>query len=151
MPKSLDHRLKETKGKSDQRTLTSAKKRNAIRTKLRAKNLPQLNDRDIRMPIVSKMRTEKMLRSNGFPSSRTWAAVPSEPPSHCEGSREPRINIQIKGTHKAREVPKFFAGSKRSSTKSRISQRKSAKEGGTVSIHLRLAGSGQTILAERVV
>jgi hypothetical protein len=85
------------------------------------------------------MRKEKIARSNGFPSSR--ACSPPANPSHCEGRRDPIMNIQIKGTQSANEVPELLAGSKRKSAKSRISHRISANVGGMLSIHLRLAES----------
>src|SRR5208337_3003773 len=128
------------KGKSDQKTLSRAKDRNAIKTKLRVKKPPQLNDRDTRMPTASRMRTKRTVRSNGFPSSIAWAISPTWLPSHCEGSRDPMMNIHVKGTQRANEVPESFAGSNHSRPKRRTTQRSSAKKGGIASILLWLAG-----------
>lgn len=51
------------------------------------------------------------------------------PPSHCEGSRDSTMNIQITGTHKAGEVPRTLAGSKYNNAKNRTSQAASARVG----------------------
>src|SRR5215831_13949234 len=124
---SRNHRLKETNGKSDHKTLTSANKRNAISTKFRAMKSPHLKDRDVRTASARKINRAKMLRSTGFPSSRACEASPNCPPSHCEGSRDPTINIQTKGIHNAREGRMTLAGSKRKSAKTEISQRRRAR------------------------
>jgi hypothetical protein len=110
------------------------KETNAIRAKLREQKSLHLKDRDIRIAIASRIKTKNMLRSNGFPSSRTRAAWPTWPVSHCEGSRDPTMNIQITGTHKAKEVFECLAGSQPSSANKRMSQRNRAKEGGMVSL-----------------
>ncbi len=59
-----------------------------------------------------------------------WA--PNWPLSHCEGSREPAMNNQITGTHKAGEAFGSLAGSNRNSATSRMNQMKSANEGDTI-------------------
>ena len=43
------------------------------------------------------------------------------------------MNIQIKGTHNAGEVPRSLAGSKQNNVTKRTSQRIRAKEGGIIS------------------
>jgi hypothetical protein len=70
-----------------------------------------LNDRNIKMPIESKIKRLNMLRSREFPSSIACDADCTNPPSHCEGNLDATINIQITGTHKASEVFGSFAGS----------------------------------------
>src|ERR1035437_7807678 len=50
-------------------------------------------------------------------------------PNHCEARRDPTINIQITGTHMARDIPLTLAGSKDKSTRRRTSQTESASEG----------------------
>ena len=141
MARSRNQRFRAIKGKSDHTKLRRAKERKAVRAKLRTKKSPHLKDRDLRMTIASRIKTEKIVRSRGFPSSSAWTDCPIWPESsHWEGSRDPTMNIHIKGTHKAAEVPRSLAGSKRNSATRRMSQRNSAKEGGIVSVCPKGAG-----------
>src|SRR5262249_50219649 len=103
--------FKATKGKSDHKTLNRLKESIVIRAKLCAKKSPHLKDRDLRIPMASRIKMEKMLRSKAFPSSRVAATCPIWPPNHCEGSRDPMMKSQIRGTHRATEVPGSLAGS----------------------------------------
>ena|SRR5437899_2583175 len=65
-------------------------------------------------------------------------------PSHCEGSRDPAMNNQIKGTHKAGDASGSLAGSNRNSNKSNTSQRSVARLGGIVAFYL-LHGPGAAV------
>ena len=93
-------------------------------------------DRDIRMPIASRISAEEMVRSKGFPSSIACAASATLPPSHCDGNRVPMMNIQITGSHRAGEVFGSRAGSKYRSATSDMNQSSSAREGFIVPIRL---------------
>src|SRR5271157_4469698 len=116
-------------GKSDHITLKRAKERNAIKAGFCTKKSPHLKDRDTRITIASRISAEKMVRSRGFPSSSAWATRTACPPSHCEGSRDPTMNIQMRGTHKAGEVSGSRAGSKQRSPRRSTTQSSSAMEG----------------------
>src|SRR5580698_6382396 len=116
---SRNHRLKATKGKSDQTTLKRAKQRNAINVMLRIMKLPQLKDRDTRMAIANRIKANEIERSKGLPSSKAAADIDTPPASHWEGFRDPAINIEITGTHKAGETLGSLAGSKHSNATSK--------------------------------
>src|SRR5207237_6265848 len=101
-----------------------------VRAQLRDMNLDHLNDRARRIPIASRISSERKLRSTGLPSSSDCADHDNSPESsHCAGSRVAVMNIQIRGTHKAAEVFGSLAGSKRNSDTNRTNQINSAMEG----------------------
>src|SRR6266403_6188189 len=117
-------------GKSDHSALAKANETNAISAKLRKRKLPQLNPRKIRTHTANRIKIEKMVRSRGFPSSNAWDCDTIPEPSHCEGSRDAAMNIQISGIHKAKDVSGSLAGSKRKSAKRRTSHTMRATVGG---------------------
>jgi hypothetical protein len=91
-----------------------------------------LNERETRITDAATVRSEKIVRSTGLPSSKAWTALPYESPSHIDGVRDPRKNNQITGTHNAAEVLGTRAGSKQKRPKRRTPQKNSAKEGAIV-------------------
>jgi hypothetical protein len=85
------------------------------------------------MEMANKISKIKIARSKGFPSSNSMAAEAfSWKPNHLDGRRDPAMNIQMIGTHKAKELFARLAGSKYRSARSKIAHRISASVGGMV-------------------
>jgi len=82
------------------------------------------------MAIAARAKSEKKVRSSGFPSSRAWAALPPDNPSHIAGGREPRKNNQTTGSHKTADGFVSLAGSQTNSATRRTNQSARARVGG---------------------
>jgi hypothetical protein len=121
-PASRNHFLKVASGKSDHATLSKANARKKARAEFCATKLCHWNEREKRIAIAARIRSEKIVRSSGFPCSKAWVALPTESPSHIVGGRDPRKNIQITGTHNTAEVCLSLAGSKTKSNSKSVNQ-----------------------------
>ena len=87
-PISRNHFLKVANGKSDHATLSKANARNKTRAEFCLTKLPHWNERETRIANAARVRSEKIVRSSGFPSSKAWLATPiGKPKPHC---RRPR-------------------------------------------------------------